>query len=289
MFLLPANALYTLHQGQLGGRGLSPRIWNRVFGQGASPDGFSNARFVYDDFNCFATASAVAANVGYYSSTCGGYYSYEDTGGSITQSATNQAGTVAIATDSTDNDEMWLQPGMATSVMALISDTAGSDLKCAFEARIKTSKVTDTYNAFVGLTQEGTAVADQITDAGALADVDYIGFSITEADGDSLKFVYKKSGQTAQTVLTYGTALAADTFYKVGFVYDPLAPSSKRITVYVDNEEQSTYVTGTNIAAATFPDGEELQPLFGIKNGTGATTTLTMDWWAFYQAGQSGV
>ena len=50
---LSANALFTVHQGQLGGRGLSPRLWNKVLGQGMSPDGYSNWYGLSEDFMSF--------------------------------------------------------------------------------------------------------------------------------------------------------------------------------------------------------------------------------------------
>lgn len=275
--LLPA-ALFTHHQGLSGGRGLSPRLWAHVLGQASSPDGFSNAYVAGDDFLSFG--GTVTSNVGTYS---GGYKSYEDTGDSISQIATDVGGHIVLTTDATDNDEVWMQSGYSTGVLGKIASSSAK--KLVFEARVKVSKITNTGNMFVGLAQEGLAAADTISDSGVIADKDYIGFAILEDDGDALKFVYKKEGQTAQTVLTYGTAIAADTYYKLGFVFDPDEVPSKRIKIFVDNVEQSTYVTQTNIAAATFPAGEELAFLAGVKNGSGAIHALTMDWWNFYQAG----
>jgi hypothetical protein len=75
----------------------------------------------------------------------------------------------------------------------------------------------------------------------------------------------------------------ADTFVKLGFLYDPSAPPAKRIKVFVSNVEQSTYVTAANIAAATFPDGEELGFLFGMKMGSAVLAEAAIDWWAFAQ------
>ena len=278
-----ASALFTIHQGQDGGRGLSPRLWKSVAQQSMSPDGLSQGYMAGDDFRTVALTTAVSANVGRYAGEAGGYLSYEDTGGAIAQLATESGGVLNITTDGTDNDEMWLQPGMATSVLGMISDTAGSDKKLIFEARFRVSKVTNTLNYFIGLSEEGLAAADTVTDAGALASKDLIGFWVTEADGDSLKFGYRKAGQALTTVGTFGTALAASTWYKVGFIYDPA--ETKKIRFYVDNVEQTDYVTATNIAAATFPDGEELNFLAGVKNGTAAISYIDLDWWNFFQAG----
>ena len=77
--------------------------------------------------------------------------------------------------------------------------------------------------------------------------------------------------------------MVADTFMKLGFVYDPLAPTAKRITVYVDGVASTTYVTGTNIATATFPDGEEMSPIMHLKAAADDDFTLTADWVQCYQ------
>jgi hypothetical protein len=268
--------------GQLGGRFLSPRLWARVNGQGMAPDGYANGFAVVDDFTCFG--GTVTSNVGTYASEAGMYKSYEDTGDAISQIKLT-GGAITLTTDTTDNDEVWLQSGYGTGTLGTISDTAGADKLTIFEARFKVSKVTDTYNVFVGLSEEGLAAADTVSDAGAIASKDLIGFAVDEADGDALDFIYRKAGQALQTKITGVQVLAADTFYKCGFVYDPFAPASERIQVYIDNDVESTCVTATDIATATFPDAEQLAFLAGVKNGSGAISAVTLDWWAFYQAG----
>lgn len=279
MFALSPTSLMVPHRGQSGGRGLSPRLWGAITGQAGSPDGNSNWFFAGDDFLSFTGATTA-----YYGTTP--YTGYIDTSNAIAQLATEVGGVVQLTTDGTDNDEVWLSPGGAASVLGVISDTAGADKKMIFESRFRIGSVADSsHHVFIGLSEEGLAAADTVTDAGALADKDFIGFRITEADGDALTFCYKKAGQTMQTALTYGTALAASTWYKVGFIYDPVAPSSKRIKIFVDNTEQSTYVTGTQIAAATFPDAEELNFLAGFKNGGANAKNLGLDWWYFGQQG----
>jgi hypothetical protein len=138
----------------------------------------------------------------------------------------------------------------------------------------------------IAMTEEGTAAADTVSDAGALGDKDMVGFWVLEAAGSALKYGWKKAGQTAQTLGTAAT-LVADTFVKVGWAYDPSPhiPPAKRLSFYVNNAELSLYGTDTTLAAATFPTGEELGMLFGHKNGSAAAKTSSIDWWAAYQAG----
>jgi hypothetical protein len=283
MLGLHPNAVFTPHVGQSGGRGVSPRLWSRVDGQELSPDGASNGYSIGDEFLSFGATFDVASNVGRYASEAGGYKSYEDTGAAISQVASVVGGAVAISIDADDNQEAWLQSGGGTGVLGKISDTAGEDKLLIFEARFKTSQIT-AGNLFLGLAEEGLAAHETMTDDGDLASKDLIGFAVNEDAPSTLTFVYRKAGQALQTPIASLKTLVADTFYKVGFVYDPRAVPSQRIRVYVDNVENGTYVTATNIAAATFPDGEELAFLAGVKNATDIMT-LTLDWWNFYQAG----
>lgn len=286
MFGFLPHQLFTNHM-DANTSGLSPRLWRKLSANIMAADGSGRLVLAGDDFTSFY--GTVTNKVGDYS---GGYKSYEETGGTITQVATEKGGVIAITSDGTDNDDMALAAGGATGVLGAISDTAGADHLTVFECRFKVSAITDDMGAiFVGLTEEGLAAAASMTDnTGVMADKDYIGFCSVHTNGGTtgtnaiLKFQYKKNGQTAQTPIATLQTMVANTWYKVGFVYDPKAPTSKRITVYLDNAEQSTYVTGANIAAATFPDGEELT-FSALTHQGGATGahTLSLDWWAFGQ------
>ncbi len=287
MFVNPSS-LFTAHLGQES-RLFSPRLWKEAKGSMLAPDGSLRGSLIVEDFKTFGGLldSDLSATVGTYIGQAGHYYSYQDTGNTIAQLATDPNGVIAISTDGTDNDECWLQPGSATSVSGMISNTAGSDKVLVFEARVRPNKVANDEMAwFVGLTQEGRAVADQKADnTGVLADVDFIGFDVVQADGDALNVVYNvASGASSPVTLISGVqALTAATWYNIGLIYNPREVTTKRIKFFVNNVEQSTYGTGTIIGtAAAFPNGEELQPLFGIKNGSAAAASLDLDGWALY-------
>ena len=277
MLLFPnASSLYTQHISESNGRGLSPALWRHMTTGAASPDGTGGHIWFGDDFTNHGKIAAAGDDVS------GGYGAYIDTGNTINAVNSESGGVIAFLTDTTDNDECWLTTGGNTGVLGKISDTAGDDKLTIFEARVRFTQVGETYNAFVGLAEQGLAAGDTISDGGAIADKDYIGFHVKESDGNSLLFAYNKQGGTDQTVVT--TAISAATWYKLGFVYDPMQPAAKRITAYIDNVEQSTYITAANIATSNFPDGEQLALLGGIKNAGGAANQLDMDWWAFYQS-----
>lgn len=250
--------------------GPSNLIWNRV------PDGFHEGKgglIYFCDFK--AWFGTVAANVGAYDSDAGPWRSYEDTGGSVAALETAVGGVLKITTDTTDNDSIALSPGSATNVIAKI--TSGDTGFVAFEARIRANQAA-AQNFFVGLSEEGCAVTDFITDSGALADKDLIGFACLEDDAGYIDAVYRKAGQTAQTTISQASAVTAAGWKKVGFVYDARFPTDRRIRFYIDGVEQSTYVTSTNIAAATFPSGEELNLILAVGNSTTSAVRLDVDW-----------
>jgi len=232
--------------------------------------------FICDDFLNTPSLSADADTAK--------YAAYIDTSNTITQLATEVTGVVRLALDASDNDECWITAGGNSGVLGVISDTAGADRKMWFECRFRPSSITD-HSYFIGLAEEGLAGGDtMVDDTGVLkTTADFIGFRSLAGSPSVLNFVYQKASQTLQTVITTAQTMVASTWYRVGFKYDPSEVTAKRIKIYVDGTEQTTYVTGTNIAAATFPDAEELTFLAGHKNGAATATNLDLDWWQFAQ------
>lgn len=280
LLTLQPNALFTNHVGLASGRGLSGRLWAHSYGQSQSPDGAANAYSIGSDFIGFG--GLLSSTTGHYSDDGSHYISYQDSGNTITQLSTEVGGVIRIETDTTDNDESWLNAGGITSVLGKILSTAPK--LTIFESRFRINLTGATHNFFLGLTEEGTAAADNIGDTGVWSATDRLGFYVQEGGaGTALKFGYAKAATGWTGSFTLGT-IAADTWYKVGFVLDPRAQPSKRIKVFLDNEEASNYVTADAIAASTFPDGEELNFCAGVKNGAAAATKLDLDWWAFHQA-----
>lgn len=200
-----------------------------------------------------------------------GLTTYQDTGVTIQGSAVVDAG-LEIAGNDADNDEGILTLDGNVGASFVISDTAADAKKLAFEAVFSKASVADNALAFfIGLAEEGLAAVETLVDnTGEVASKDLIGFHCLQDDGDSLDIIYRKAGQTKQSVSDAHQAIAADTYYSVGMVYDPSAPATEKIKFYINGVDQGVYVTATNIAAATFPDGEELTFLLATKVGAAA-------------------
>lgn len=268
-----------LHGSDINGRGLSGSLWKGVpiLEANVNP---SAGKFLFDDFLSFG--GTVTSNVGTYSSKAGGYYSYEDTGGSITQLATEVDGVIRLTTDTSDNDEVWLQSGTATSVFGKFASSGGK--KLVFETRVRPISIT-TRNNYIGFAEEGFAVADAITDAGAMVTTkDFLGFRSLEGDAADYDTVFQKASQTTQVIKDDALTAVASTWYKLGFVFDPNANNtSQLLRYYVDGVLIAGTVTSAILSAATFPDGEEMAPVWGVKNGTTTAVALDVDWWAAWQ------
>lgn len=162
-----------------------------------------------------------------------------------------------------------------------------------FEARVKSSTIADAKNGFfLGLTQDVafTAVLP-IAAAGTLADTNLVGWHKLEVDGDQVDAVYKADGVTQVTVLADAltTALAADTYVKLGMKYNPVNDGSIQDP---NNAGGGSYVLGyyvnglrvatkqIPVAAGTdFPNDIGLGVAFAVLNATGtAPGDNTLDW-----------
>lgn len=259
--------------------GPSPRLLQKMLTQSQDAKGGRWVAFG-DDFVNFGDVDGTSA-----SSVQNGYGAYTDTAttdATIAQLAGVEGGAIQLSTSGTDNHECWLTTGGNNG--GFLKAASGGSRALLFEARIRLGQVTE-HGVFVGLAEEGLAAADTLTDDdGALASKDFIGFHIDTAGPTALDFVYRKAGSAAQVVSAGVQTVAASTWYKVGFIIDPDAPADKRLKIFIDNVEQGDYATKANLEASTFPSGEELAMLAGIKTGAAADKTLDLDWW--YAAGQ---
>jgi hypothetical protein len=272
-------ALHGKHASDNSGRGPSGAIWGNIPFPESHCDP-STGYGVWDDFVGFN--GLLTSTTGDYSSAVA-YNAYQDGSNTIAQIATEVGGVISITTDTTDNDESWLQMGGAAGVFGKIASSGGK--KLAWETRIRMSTIT-TRNIFVGLAEEGFAAADAITDAGAMVTTkDFIGFRSLEGDANAFDTVYQKGSQTTGVVDDDALTAVVTTWYKLGLIYDPnYYNRNKVIRFFVDGVEQADGVASSVIDDATFPDGEELSPVWGVKNGTTAAIVLDIDWVKIWQA-----
>ncbi len=160
-----------------------------------------------------------------------------------------------------------------------ISDTAGDERQLWFEARVNTAQITS-QSLFIGLAERDmTATGDVVfSDAGAIADIDCVGFRILEAASDEWDAIHQNNGGGGEVVVKNiaQTGVASD-FYKFGMRYVPAAKSldDKILTYYVNGVEVGSL---TSIAIGTFPDALGMAPLWCMK-AHAATKDARIDWW----------
>ena len=220
------------------------------------------------------------------------YHKYIDTSNTIRGLATSTTvygGVVRLLTDATDNDGPVLhyRGGPTASVGScpiIIGNTVGAAFKTYYECRFKKSSITDNQCAiFLGLGHMTTMAADNgllTDDTGDIVDsVSAIGFRVLHDNGEELDFAWQDSAQTAPVELANIATLVADTWTKVGFVYDPLEVDARKIKLFVNGVPYTgAYVTTTQMDAATFPENDALTPVFGSKNGEATATNFDIDW-----------
>lgn len=251
-------------------RGPSPALWGAFDKANLLQPG--RAVHMFEDFIQVPTIAAGAMATLY-----GGLKGFASTGGLASVAAVPGG----ALTFSSDGDDEGASIGTYHFPFIITNGTYG-DL--FFEARIKTSTITDTkHNIFLGLMASASLTVDIpiVSTTDALADYDMIGFHRLAGDGDYVDTVFKASGQTAATVGANAKVLVADTWVKLGFRYD-----SKNNTVrfYADGVELTDYVTSALVDGATFPNDVLMGPVFAVLNATGTTPgNSTIDWWRVAQ------
>lgn len=185
-------------------------------------------------------------------------------------------GVVNVATGGVDNNETYIQLGGSANVTnAPFSITNASDKALWFEARVKCLEHAD-EGVFVGLTEEGAAVANFLADnTGVPADKDYIGFRLKTDASDEWDVAWKKNGQAEQEVANQATN--ADDWHTFGFHFD----GESTVTFYVDRTAVATTAT---TSAATFPSGELLAPIIAVKTGEAVAKNVQVDYIRVVQA-----
>lgn len=214
------------------------------------------------------------------------YASYGDAGADIRQGAANEHGEIILSTDGGDNEEAWITTGGNVGGMAefILQATAVPHL-IAFECRVKIATLANN-NMYVGFAQEGMAAADALfSDANVIANKSYLGFlTVVHATAPTVNIQYAKVGGTDANILADAHTWVADTYVKLGLLYDYRHPDAQQIKFFVNGVVQTSYGTKAIIDDTTnFPGNDEMALLFGGKEGAAAAHAWTMDWWRFAQ------
>lgn len=277
-----ANAIF--YTGANTQRGPSPIIWQK-FPRGEVHEDPSKGFDLFDDFKTFG--GTVTSNVGTYASEAGGYKSYEVTSGSVKQlnvGPTNAAvvgGAIRLLTvSSTANACTALESGYGNGGVFQVNGNVRP--KLFFEARVKVGAITGS-DYFIGLMEKGIAGNNfGITTGDAIGSKNLIGFWTLTAAGSTINAGWRANGQAAQSKSTTGVYVA-NTYTKLGFVYDPEDTTS--ILKFYQDGVLLNATAVTDVTAATFPNATPLAMGAIAQNDATGTlaTNLDIDWW---RAGQ---
>ena len=242
-------------------------------------------RFFQDDFVCVGEALGFVADgaAAHNQLSCGPYKVFATATVGFEGSATEDA-LITTAMDA-DNNEAYLGTGSGAFV---ISDTAGEDRELIFECQFKKSSITDDeLDMFIGLASPAAIAAGGLVDGTGIPLVNggsFCGFNTVTAAGEILQAGHKAAGDAAITaVIASSATLVADTYVKAGFRYNPRAIGAERIEWWINGTKQTTFTTSTQIAAATFPDQEEMCMAVLWKIGDTVTEVGTLNWWRIWQ------
>ena len=221
-----------------------------------------------DDFTEFVPVPAGAV------ANCGKYLGFASTGGAV--AVTDEIGGVVTFSSDDDNE------GASIAFASKPFQISRSHGKLWMEARVKASNITDTtIGFFVGLIDTATLSATvPIAAAGTLADENFVGFHRLEGDGDKVDAVYRADTVTQVTVEADAGTLVADTYIKLGMVYNP---DTYVLTFYVNGVSVDTY-TVVAAAGTDFPNDVRMGLVFALLNAAGSSPgSAKLDKWRCVQ------
>lgn len=241
----------------------------------------------FDDFTDLPLAPTLTTQIAF-----GKYKAYAASGCTIGRVSTINSveimgGALEIGTD-TDNDEAAIGDAYASYRLSGDKDTSG---KLWFECcYAQNSIATNLASTFLGLGEVdaftfGANVpmnsGDAIDNSGSM-----IGFQIKE-DGLGTIDTVVSDRATSFTDIgdDEGGTLAANTFRKLGFVYDPFAADpAKMITFYANNLVLATEISKTTLQAYTNLDANCLGLMWAVAaDSAGTSFKGWLKWWRIAQ------
>lgn len=245
------------------GRGPSQSIWSDC------PvleivNGITEGIILFDDF---LSGPRVAAGA---EAAYSNYRGFASTGGLVAD-AGEWGGVLDLSSDGDDE-------GASFRTSCSPFQIARGQGKLWMEARVKTTTIADTkHGLFVGLMADNALTATvPLTAAGAIADVNIVGFHRLEGDGDQFDTVYKADGVTQVSLQTDAVTIVADTWVKLGMVFDP---KNNQLSFYKNGVKLATTYTMAAAAGTDFPNDVRMGFVIAVLNATASTPgSSRIDW-----------
>lgn len=199
----------------------------------------------------------------------GGWKCHADSDPDVLAAAGSIGGHVQIAPETGSDKELYYQLG-EKGTETFIEYVVSSGNQSWVEFRVAYTSVTNAANTIIGLAEEGCADSDFIADAGNdIADKDFIGFAVWEADPDAIAPIFQTSGSAFSDSDGTDIVPVAGTYLTLGLHFD----GDTTLTYYANGTAKGAL----DISMTGFPNDEELSPFIGMKNGAG-DAGLQLDW-----------
>ncbi len=203
------------------------------------------------------------------------YSGFGSSGAAITHG--DYKGGSIVLTEATDNEAIYLK---AETHPFQISKLLG---KFWFEMRVKIGAVSDDNMGWIGGMFDTTAMTVIVPLSTANPPIfattgNFVGFRAPEEDAGAVHTQYVADGVTAVTVQSTVHTFVADTYVKLGMVFDP--DSEYRLYFFVDGVRQTSSKVIPDATGTDFPADVRLAPFVGHRMGaTASSGVTTMDWW----------
>jgi hypothetical protein len=258
----------------------------------------------FDDF--LLCGQIPAATGGTSVTNMGQWGLYCSQGGLLTDGAL-EGGVISIGSDG-DQESVTLA-SLAGAFRLVTTSTLALNQRLWFECRVAVGTIATTKNdCFIGLCDKlvtsnlmVNTIPISTTDDALSTTPNMIGFHRKSGVGTDWTFVYQLASGTAvyPTNLTtlsttvYGSAITANGFVKLGFLFDPVADpvqitsastgqtvgqiKRKLVRVFVNGLEAAAFLTSDNLGGGAFPTGFMGPVISNMQTATGANQLL-VDW-----------
>lgn len=219
-----------------------------------------------------ADATAVPTTVGIYR----GGLVFTSTGGTFANVQTaGEEGDVKVSSDGDNEGASFMQ---GVEPFSIIKDAG----ELVFECRFKVASIANTtLNTVIGLMEAATQtnavpIPQAPTAAAPISDNNFVGFSQNEVVGSDINTVYLANGQTLVTVKAAAHTLVADTYVKVGMVFN--RDNDNTLRYHINGFEQPDTQVVPAATAADFPDDVQLGVVYGVLNGASTVSDTHLSW-----------
>ena len=251
-------------------RGPSPRIWADCPWENLQ-SGHTDGVTLWDDFvngGLITSPTTEAALVGVP------YSGFGSAGAAITHG--DQAGGTIVLTEATDNEAVYMK-----SESHPFQISAGLK-KLWFEGRVKVNAITDNQIGFLFGLFDTTAMTVIVPLSTANPPIfattgNFVGFRGPEEDAGGVDSTYVADGVAEVVVGSLVHQFVADTYVKLGMVFDPL--DGNRLSFFVNGVKCADSKVIPNGTGVDFPADVRLAPIVGQRLGAGSSSLTTIDWW----------